>query len=484
LWVYGAPSFPAAVIEHVRSVLIVDIVPVHTTSDAVNIANFCKNITHVVSNMKRLEFGIWVEDAGLQLVHGLRGLGLGIPIVLFSSTLAADVNLKNQATATAGNRYPFHMSGDSQDLIQFLSQSVPSRPVPKELTGLPHIIWPKEGEFVCSDTTRMYYILGKKLGEGGFAVVHECSDFFGQPFVTKVLKPMLPKQIVEREWRKEKDLLLMVGHPNIVQLYDAFEYSHLFYYIMEKMQGSLRSYMKGFPHGLPLNQVISIGGQILSGLDHIHKQNIVHRDLQIDNILYATNGGELVVKIADFGISRLIQSGEDKIMGVTGRAWEKSPELLDSGITTFQSDIYQLGLILFNLATGGPAIAESETNPDACIRNGMPYQKAVQLGGQLGECLASMLAVDQAHRFKNTYEVWDSLKTAFNHQDLATRGTIRSMVHVGSLGLGSLSLGSQPEMAPPTAPSSLRTAADFLSSPACPLTPDQSRMSDPAGWNS
>ena len=146
------------------------------------------------------------------------------------------------------------------------------------------VIWPKPGDIISSNQSRMHYTIGQRIAEGSYAVVHLCEDYFRQAFVMKIQKPHRCKTIVETDWNKERDFLVTVNHPNTIRLYDAFVYNNLYYYVMERADGTLRSLLdeqnkSGKP--LPFETFVDFAGQLLSGLCHIHKKKIIHRDLQV-----------------------------------------------------------------------------------------------------------------------------------------------------------------------------------------------------------
>ena len=121
--------------------------------------------------------------------------------------------------------------------------------------------------------------MGKAIGEGAYAWVFECSDSFGQPFVAKVQKPERAKTAVEADWKKEQEMMQALNHPNIVNLFESFIYNNLYYYVMERADANLRSIMRS--DGVPLEFTMKLVPQMLSGLAHIHRHRIIHRDLQV-----------------------------------------------------------------------------------------------------------------------------------------------------------------------------------------------------------
>lgn len=258
----------------------------------------------------------------------------------------------------------------------------------------------------------LQYIPGKHLGSGNFGDVYQCTDFFGQQFVLKVLKTNRGRQEVEADWKKEVAFLSSLRHPNIVMLYDSFQYNGFFNLILERCEGSLRDLRASCPD-LTDNQVMDITGQLLSGLQHIHSMNIVHRDLQCDNILYRrernydSGKARFSAKISDFGISALMAKGQDKAVTSIGRDYDYAPELVTQGATTFRSDIYQVGLIIFFLITGGPALSAHQDGPShQAVISGNAKKRALAIGTALGNGIAMWLELDPNLRPQTCSAAW------------------------------------------------------------------------------
>ncbi|ELR18010.1 serinethreonine protein kinase, putative [Acanthamoeba castellanii str. Neff] len=279
------------------------------------------------------------------------------------------------------------------------------------------VVWPQIGSVVYSEATKVKYTITGRLGEGGYAHVFRCTDFFGQSFVMKILKTFKPKHETEAEWQKEARFLLSLRHPNIIQIYDMFEHLGLYYLIVEECHGSLRQLMEQ-TGALPVNDVIAIAGQMLSGLHHIHSHSVIHRDLQNDNILYvrSESGGtsRYQIKITDFGISKFNgQAGDSGLPAYTniGRPYDVAPELIVAGYTTHQSDIYQVGLVLYYLYRGTPALGPEDGPSSQAIATGLARHRA--------ESLARMLRRRADWRFRDSMEVWTELsRVQQDHQRL------------------------------------------------------------------
>eukprot|EP01090_Pellita_catalonica_P007745 TRINITY_DN18342_c0_g1_i1.p1 TRINITY_DN18342_c0_g1~~TRINITY_DN18342_c0_g1_i1.p1 ORF type:complete len:428 (-),score=44.11 TRINITY_DN18342_c0_g1_i1:75-1358(-) len=338
----------------------------------------------------------------LSLLEALREKICRIPIVIFASITDPTWSASLYAAGVTC------IIDHSQKLSQYIFA----------LARKPRLTWPTIHDVVVSNNTQMKYRLRKLLGEGAYGYVFECADLFDQAFVMKLLKTEKPKSETWLEWRKETAFLMSLNHPNIVRMYDAFEYNGLYYMILHKANGSLRKLIekerKGV--GLDADSVIQIAGQILSGLDHIHKHGVIHRDLQIDNILYSWEKGEkqdrITVQITDFGISKVANSSPDHgLIAYTniGREYDVAPELILHGYTTQQSDVYQLGLVLYYLYTGKHALGAADGQPGEAISKGCARERAESLGTPLGHVLAKMLRRRTEWRLGDSVACWQEL---------------------------------------------------------------------------
>ncbi|MFC6255396.1 Stk1 family PASTA domain-containing Ser/Thr kinase [Secundilactobacillus hailunensis] len=205
---------------------------------------------------------------------------------------------------------------------------------------------------------RPNYVLGgryrivKALGEGGMANVYLAHDLILDRDVSvKLLRLDLrddPHTI--KRFQREGLAATELVHPNIVSVYDVGEENGMQYMVMEYVKGmDLKAYIKKhFP--IPYQEVINIMEQVLSAVAVAHEHNIIHRDLKPQNILIDENG---VTKITDFGIAvALSENALTQTNTVLGSVHYLSPEQVRGGMATKQSDIYSLGIILYELLTG------------------------------------------------------------------------------------------------------------------------------------
>lgn len=202
------------------------------------------------------------------------------------------------------------------------------------------------------------YLLGERyriidtLGEGGMANVYLAEDIILQRKVAvKILRLDLQNEPqTQARFQREALATSELSHPNIVSVLDVGMDHGLPYMVMEYVDGpDLKEYIReNFP--LDLREVIRIMDQILSAVALAHKHNVIHRDLKPQNILMDKRGN---IKIADFGIAvALNQSSITQTNSVMGSVHYMSPEQTRGGLVTKQSDIYSLGIILYELITG------------------------------------------------------------------------------------------------------------------------------------
>ena len=202
------------------------------------------------------------------------------------------------------------------------------------------------------------YLLGERyriidtLGEGGMANVYLAEDIILQRKVAvKILRLDLQNEPqTQARFQREALATSELSHPNIVSVLDVGTDHGLPYMVMEYVDGpDLKEYIRQNAP-LDLHEVIRIMDQILSAVALAHKHNVIHRDLKPQNILMDKRGN---IKIADFGIAvALNQNSVTQTNSVMGSVHYMSPEQTRGGLVTKQSDIYSLGIILYELITG------------------------------------------------------------------------------------------------------------------------------------
>lgn len=198
------------------------------------------------------------------------------------------------------------------------------------------------------------YELIEKIGDGGMAIVYKAKCRVLKRYVAiKILKPEFTQdaKFVEN-FRRESHAAASLSHPNIVSVYDVGQEGNINYIVMELVSGMTLSEMIEKEGPMDYRRAISITKQIASGLSAAHKKGIVHRDVKPHNILMTEDG---IAKITDFGIAKavtnttIVDTSKDNIMGSVHYF---SPEQARGGYVDEKSDIYSLGIVLFEMLTG------------------------------------------------------------------------------------------------------------------------------------
>ncbi len=198
------------------------------------------------------------------------------------------------------------------------------------------------------------YEIVEILGEGGMAFVYKAKDKQLQRNVAiKTLKPNYVNQekFVDR-FRREAQTAANLNHPNIVQIFD-WGIEDEPYFVMEYIEGNTLTSIITGNKTVGLNDILYIGSQVANGLKEAHKHGLVHRDIKPGNIMITPDGK---VKVTDFGIVSLQNEESDitKTGAVLGTASYISPEQAQGKPVSFESDLYSLGTVLYELIAGNP----------------------------------------------------------------------------------------------------------------------------------
>ena len=215
-----------------------------------------------------------------------------------------------------------------------------------------------------NDTILGYPIAGKfvplkRVGQGGMGVVYKGRQIgLGRIVAIKILSQLQQsnEQIALRFQREAKSIARIV-HQNVVQLIDSGFDHNIAYIIMEFVEGRELSSLKA--NELSGQLIAHIAHQILNALAEAHSRNVIHRDLKPDNIMLTNSDGDkYCVKVLDFGLAALTDNSKITFSGqALGTPWYMSPEQATASPVTTMTDIYSLGCILFELASGKPPYA-------------------------------------------------------------------------------------------------------------------------------
>lgn len=263
------------------------------------------------------------------------------------------------------------------------------------------------------------YEIVEKIGSGGMGVVWKAKDkILDRHVALKILRPeMSEDQAFVQRFRQEAKAAASLSHSNIVNIYDVGQDRGLHYIVMELVEGQTLRDKLNEAGRLSVDEAVNIAIQICLGLAHAHACGIIHRDIKPQNILI-TNTGQ--VKVADFGIARALGSASNTGKSiVVGSASYLSPEQVTNQAVTAASDLYSLGVVLYEMVTGelpytgdtpiavaiqhveGRIPSVRERNPDAPIELEMIISKA--------------MAKDPEDRFQSAGEMMASLRRVRPH---------------------------------------------------------------------
>src|SRR5947209_8250895 len=198
------------------------------------------------------------------------------------------------------------------------------------------------------------------VGRGGNATLYGAFDKEGRKVAIKVLHPELTVSVAADRFLREIRWAAKIDHPHIAPLLDSGETDYLLWFVMPFVPGeTLRQVMRR-ERMLPIDRAVRIATEVLDALGHAHEHGLAHRDIKPDNIVLSAEGGGAV--LVDFGIARAIaSSGEDRVTRsgfVVGTEEYMSPEQAGgSPDIDGRTDLYSLGVVLFEALTGRPPFA-------------------------------------------------------------------------------------------------------------------------------
>ena len=211
------------------------------------------------------------------------------------------------------------------------------------------------------------YEILEVIGTGGMAVVYKARCHrLNRLVAIKVLKDELSEDAeFRRRFHAESQAVAMLSHPNIVNVYDVSHSDNVDYIVMELIDGiTLKQYMeqKGV---LNWREALHFSTQIAKALEHAHSRGIIHRDIKPHNIMVLKDGS---VKVADFGIARVSSAQSTLTREALGSVHYISPEQAKGGRIDYRSDLYSLGVVMYEMLTGHPPY-DGETPVSVAIQH-------------------------------------------------------------------------------------------------------------------
>lgn len=277
------------------------------------------------------------------------------------------------------------------------------------------------------------------IGVGGMATVYEGKDLLLNRMVAvKVLKAEFnADEEFVKKFKQESQAAAKLSHPNIVNVYDVGFSDDVYYIIMELVKGSsLKEFLTGVQGNIREDAIVNISLQIASALEEAHSKDVVHRDIKSQNILVNEQGN---IKVADFGIARAATVSTATIVNtkeIIGSVHYASPEQARGGFVDARSDIYSMGILLYELVTKTlPFEAES---PVAValqqIKDEIPDVRFIRkdISENLSRIILKMTQKSPSDRYQNAAELIADLKSIKENRVLAetkvVNGSDRTMV--------------------------------------------------------
>ena len=275
------------------------------------------------------------------------------------------------------------------------------------------------------ETIGRYKVI-EELGRGQATIVYRAFDTeANREVAVKVLSLEQAPDISQRaHFKRELKMIASLEHPAIVPVYDVGEHNGQPYFVMRYMAGGSLTQLIASKGRLPLEDTAHIIGRICAALNHAHKQNIIHRDIKPDNILFDLDHNPY---ISDFGVARpAAPSASMPSEGQVGTPGYMSPEQVNQESVDERSDVYSLGVVIYQMLTGRQrSRLETKTSP----LKSSPFHQPVpdilsevpELPPEVGEIINICLAENKRDRYVNTLHLAGALNKAAFGEDRSSR---------------------------------------------------------------
>jgi hypothetical protein len=275
------------------------------------------------------------------------------------------------------------------------------------------------------------YELIEEIGRGAMGVVYRANDpVIGRPVAVKTMRLAnsgsgLSHEDLLSRFQTEARAAGRLTHPNIVVVYDAGEEDGLLYITMELVEGPSLQALIEAKQTFPLPRVLKLIEQACSALDFAHQHNIVHRDIKPANLMLTPDD---TLKITDFGTAKILQFGAMQTAQIIGTPSYMSPEQIKGRPVDGRSDIFSLGVVLYELVTGQkPFPGDSVTTVIYKIVNENPVppqQLDSSIHPGLAAVIAKALAKPVEQRFQTCHEFIEALQNYAQFREASTEATM------------------------------------------------------------
>ena len=265
------------------------------------------------------------------------------------------------------------------------------------------------------------YEIIKTIGEGGMANVYLANDtILDRKVAIKVLRGDLSNdEKFIRRFKREALSVSNLSHPNIVEVYDVGEEDGNYYIVMEYIEGKTLKQLLQKRGALTLNEVIDIMTQLTDGLAHAHEAYIIHRDIKPQNIMIEDNG---LVKITDFGIAMALNSTQlTQTNSVMGSVHYLPPEQANGKGSTVKSDIYSLGILMYELLTGSVPF-KGDTAVEIALKHMKEKIPSIRkqnptIPQSVENIVLKATAKNPTNRYDNVRDMYKDLQTALQRDN-------------------------------------------------------------------
>ena len=266
------------------------------------------------------------------------------------------------------------------------------------------------------------YEIIEKIGNGGMSTVYKATD--------KVLKRNVAVKILRDEFTTDEEFIkrfeaeaqsaARLTHANIVSIYDVGAEGNLYYIVMELIQGkTLKEIIIEERGPLPWKWSVNVAIQIASALEIAHRNNIVHRDIKPHNIIITEDG---VAKVTDFGIAKAVSNSTITAFGTTiGSVHYFSPEHARGGFTDAKSDLYSLGVVMYEMLTGKVPF-DADTPVSVALKHMQeepeePIEMNPNIPVAINKIIMKALQKDVTLRYQSATEMLEDLKKSLKNPE-------------------------------------------------------------------
>ena len=264
------------------------------------------------------------------------------------------------------------------------------------------------------------YEIIEKVGNGGMATVYKATDLVLKRYVAvKILRDEFTtdEEFIKR-FETEAQSAARLTHPNIVSIYDVGVDNGVYYIVMELIQGkTLKEIIVEERGPLPWKWSVNVAIQIASALEMAHKNNIIHRDIKPHNIIITEDG---IAKVTDFGIAKAVSNSTITAFGTTiGSVHYFSPEHARGGYTDAKSDLYSLGVVMYEMVTGKVPF-DADTPVSVALKHMQeepvpPIEMNPHLPEAVNKIILKALKKDPMYRYQTATELLEDLRMALKN---------------------------------------------------------------------